>query len=124
MIRKECFNGNLVFDIPQREKSSVNIYEANIIEDNGLSGIKNGYKFEIITDKPEELSHELLTKLKHGVTEVRVHGMYSDTDKHLLICIINKRQIGDMLRILKNYPGTFTSFEKVNEVFGNFKRKV
>ena len=102
----------------------LNLFIANVIVDNGLSGIKNGYKFEIVTDKAEELSHELLTKLKHGVTEVRVHGMYSDTDKHLLICIINKRQIGEMLRILKKYPGTFTSFEKVNEVFGNFKRKV
>ena len=102
----------------------LNLFIANVIVDNGLSGIKNGYKFEIVTDKPEELSHELLSKLKHGVTEVRVHGMYSDTDKHLLICIINKRQIGDMMRILKKHPGTFTSFEKVNEIFGNFKRKV
>ena len=102
----------------------LNLFIANVIVDNGLSGIKNGYKFEIVTDKAEELSKELITKLKHGVTEVRVHGMYSDTDKHLLICIINKRQIGEMMRILKNYPGTFTSFEKVNEVFGNFKRKV
>ncbi len=102
----------------------LNLFIANVIVDNGLSGIKSGYKFEIVTDKAAELSEELLTKLKHGVTEVRVHGMYSDTDKHLLICIINKRQIGEMMRILKKYPGTFTSFEKVNEVFGNFKRKV
>ena len=102
----------------------LNLFIANIIVDNGLSGIKNGYKFEIVTDKAEELSKELITKLKHGVTEVKVHGMYSDTDKHLLICIINKRQIGEMMRILKRYPGSFTSFEKVNEVFGNFKRKV
>ena len=102
----------------------LNLFIANIIVDNGLSGIKNGYKFEIVTDKAEELSKELITKLKHGVTEIKVHGMYSDTDKHLLICIINKRQIGEMMRILKRYPGTFTSFEKVNEVFGNFKRKV
>jgi len=102
----------------------LNLFIANVIVDNGLSGIKSGYKFEIVTNKPEELSRELIEKLKHGVTEVRVHGMYSDTDKHLLICIINKRQIGEMMRILKNYPGTFTSFEKVNEIFGNFKRKV
>jgi hypothetical protein len=29
-----------------------------------------------------------------------------------------------MMRILKKYPDTFASFEKVSEVFGNFKRKV
>ena len=102
----------------------LNLFIANIIVDRGLSGIKNGYKFEIITSNPDELAAELMQKLRHGVTEVRVHGMYSDTDKYMLVCIINKRQIGEMMKIIKKYPGTFASFEKVNEVFGNFKRKV
>ena len=102
----------------------LNLFIANMIVDNGLSGIKNGYKFEIITTKPQELSAELLTRLKHGVTEINVHGMYSDTDRYMLVCIINKRQIGEMMRILKNHTDTFASFEKVNEVFGNFQRKV
>ena len=83
----------------------LNLFIANIIVDNGLSEV-------------------LLKQLKHGVTEINVHGMYSDTDKYMLVCIINKRQIGDMMRILKSYPGSFASFTKVNEVFGNFKRKV
>ena len=100
-----------------------NLFIANIIVDHGLSGIKNGYKFEIITNHPDEISQELLSRLHHGVTEIRVHGMYSDTDKYMLVCIINKRQIGEMMKILKKYPDTFASFEKVNEVFGNFKRK-
>ena len=102
----------------------LNLFIANMIVDNGLSGIKNGYKFEIVTSHPNELSEELMIRLKHGVTKIRVHGMYSNTDKYMLICIINKRQIGEMMKILKSYPDTFASFEKVNEVFGNFKRKV
>ncbi len=102
----------------------LNLFIANIIVDNGISGIKNGYKFEIITSDPEAISNEIMTKLKHGVTEVDAHGMYSHSDKFVLVCIINKRQIGDMMRIIKKYPGTFASFTKVNEVFGNFKRKV
>ena len=102
----------------------VNLFVANIIVDRGLGGMKNGYKFEIITDQPDELADELMKELKHGVTEIRVHGMYSDTDKYMLICIINKRQIGEMMKILKRHPNTFASFEKVSEVFGNFKRKV
>ena len=100
-----------------------NLFVANVIVDHGLSGIKNGYKFEIITNHPDEISQELLSRLHHGVTEIRVHGMYSDTDKYMLVCIINKRQIGEMMKILKKYPDTFASFEKVNEVLGNFKRK-
>ncbi len=102
----------------------LNLFVANVVVDNGLSGIKNGCKFEIITSHPSELADELMTRLKHGVTEIKVHGMYSDTDKYMLVCIINKRQIGEMMKIIKSYPDTFASFEKVNEVFGNFKRKV
>lgn len=102
----------------------LNLFIANVIVDHGLSGLKNGYKFEIVTSHPKELSEELMTKLKHGVTEISVRGMYSETEKYLLICIINKRQIGEMMKILKSHPDTFASFEKVNEVFGNFKRRV
>ncbi len=102
----------------------INLFIANLIVDHGLSGIKNGYKFEVVTTEPKELSAELMEKLKHGVTEIKVHGMYSDTDKYMLVCVINKRQIGEMMRILKSHPDTFASFEKVSEVFGNFKRRV
>lgn len=102
----------------------LNLFIANMIVDHGLSGIKNGYKFEIITQRPDELSQELMTRLRHGVTKISVHGMYSDTDKYMLVCIINKRQIGEMMKIIKSHPDSFACFEKVSEVFGNFKRKV
>lgn len=102
----------------------LNLFIANLIVDNGISGIKNGYKFEIVTPDPDALAAELMQKLKHGVTEIKVHGMYTDTDKYMLVCIINKRQIGEMMRILKSRNDIFASFHKVNEVFGNFKRKV
>lgn len=102
----------------------INLFIANVIVDHGLSGIKNGYKFEIVTSNPNELADELMKHLRHGVTKIQVHGMYSDTDRYMLVCIINKRQIGEMMKILKSHPDTFASFEKVNEVFGNFKRRV
>ena len=100
----------------------MNLFIANVIVDNGLSGIKNGYKFEIVTTHPTEVSVELMDRLHRGVTEIKVHGVYSDTDKYMLVCIIHKRQMGEMMKIIKSFPDTFASFEKVNEVFGNFKR--
>lgn len=100
----------------------LNLFIANVVVDNGLSGIRNGYKFEIVTDKPEELSAELIERLKHGVTEIRVQGMYSHTEKYMLVCIIRKKQVGEMMKIIQSYPGTFASFAKVNEVFGRFKK--
>ena len=102
----------------------LNLFITNVIVDHGLSGIKNGYKFEIVTKHPQELAQELMEKLHRGVTRIEVHGVYSNEDKYMLVCIIHKRQIGEMMKIIKSYPDSFASFEKVNEVFGNFKRNV
>ncbi len=100
----------------------LNLFIANVVVDYALSGIRNGYKFEIVTDRPDELSAELIEKLKHGVTEIRVQGMYSHTEKYMLVCIIRKKQVGEMMKIIQRYKGTFASFSKVNEVFGRFKK--
>ena len=62
--------------------------------------------------------------LVFSVTSIKIHRMYSDTDKYMMVCIINKRQVGEMMKIIKSHPDTFASFEKVTEVFGNFKRRV
>ena len=100
----------------------LNLFIANVIVDRALGGIKDGYKFEIITDDPKELAEEIMTTLKHGVTSMSVQGMYTGSTRYMLVCIINKRQIGEMMKLIKRYPGTFASFEKVNEVFGNFQK--
>ena len=100
----------------------INLFIANIVVDYFLSGIKSGYKFEIITDRPEELANELIDKLHHGVTELKVTGMYSKTEKSMVVCIIRKKQIGEMMKIIKKYTGSFASFSKVNEVFGRFRK--
>ena len=102
----------------------LNLFIANIVVDHGLSGIKNGYRFELVTDHPDELAEELMTRLKRGVTRIKARGAYTDNRRYILICIVNKREIGEMMKIIKNHPDVFASFEKVNEVFGNFKRKV
>lgn len=74
-----------------------------------------------MTENPNELSAELIEKLKHGVTEIRVQGMYSNTEKYMVVCIIRKKQIGEIMKIIKRYPNIFANFAKVNEVFGRFK---
>ena len=98
----------------------LNLFIANVVVDYALAGARNGYRFEIVTDNPQELSERLMKELGRGVTEMQVHGMYSDTDKYLLMCIVRKKQVGQMMKILKSYPGTFADFTKVNEVFGRF----
>ena len=61
-----------------------------------------------------------MQRLHHGVTEINATGMYSHEDRALLVCIIRKRQIGELQRILKQYPETFASFTPASEVYGKF----
>ena len=100
----------------------LNLFVANVVVDYVLAGLRSGYKFEIVTDNPEELSSHLLSELGRGVTEIKVLGMYSHTEKYMLVCIVRKKQVGKMMKIIQRYSGTFASFTKVNEVFGRFKK--
>jgi uncharacterized membrane-anchored protein YitT (DUF2179 family) len=100
----------------------INLFIANVVVDRVLTGLKVGYKFEIVTDQPEEISKELMDNLGRGVTEIRVMGMHSHTEKYMLVCIVRKKQLGEVMKIIKRYPGTFADFSKVNEVFGRFKK--
>ena len=85
-----------------------------------LQGFKVAYRFEIITDRAEELAKEIMERTHHGVTEMSATGMYSHEGRALLVCDIRKRQIGELQRILRRYPGTFASFSPVSEVYGKF----
>ena len=85
-----------------------------------LQGFKVAYRFEIITDRAEELAKEIMERTHHGVTELNATGMYSHEDRALLVCVIRKRQVGELQRILRRYPGTFASFSPVSEVYGKF----
>ena len=100
----------------------INLFVATMVVNTAIKGGHEGFKFEIITDKPEEISEEIITSLGHGVTEIRAMGMYSHTEKHLLVCIVRKKNIGSMMKIIKKYNGTFASFGTVNEVFGRFRK--
>ncbi len=97
-----------------------NIFISDLVVDYMLQGLRNGYKFEIITDKADELSSEIMEKLGRGVTSLHAEGMYTHHEHTLLVCIIRKRQMGEFLKILKSYNATFSYSCKVNEVYGKF----
>ncbi len=87
-----------------------------------LQGYKTAYKFMIITRHAEELEEDILKHLHHSATRLYGKGIYSEDNKEILMCVVNKHQIVDFKNILKKYPGTFTFIETVNETVGNFKK--
>ena len=73
----------------------------------------------IITEKPEELSHELMSKLGHGVTAVKGKGMYFGTDRYLLICIVHRNQTAEIKNLINTTdPSAFVILTAAKEVYG------
>lgn len=99
----------------------LNIFISDLVVDYMLQGLRSGFKFEIITDKADEIAEEIMQRLKRGVTLVHAEGMYTHSDKCLLICIVRKREMGEFLKLLKKYDATFSYSCKVNEVYGKFE---
>ena len=93
---------------------------SSIVGNSIIKGSKSAYKFLIITSYPEQIEAEIVNKLKHTATRIRATGAYSNTERDVLICVVNKRQIVEFKNILKKYDKTFTFVETVNETIGNF----
>ena len=80
-------------------------YLSSSISDAILKGGKSALKFEVITRQPEALSHQLMDQLHHGVTVLQAEGMYSETPRYLLICVVNRHQVVRFQEVLSPVPG-------------------
>jgi len=85
---------------------------------NGRSAVR----FEIITDYPEEIANEIITKLHHSATLIPGRGMYLNKEVSMLFCVVNNSQVTKLSAICRKYPNTFAIIDPVSEVMGNFKK--
>ena len=47
--------------------------------------------------------------------------MYTGDEKTMIVTLINIRQMNDLIKLTKKYPGSFVYFSDVNGVRGNFR---
>ena len=86
--------------------------------------LKNGrsaVRFEIVTNYPEEISKEIISKLHHTATVFPAKGMYNGKEVDIVMCVVNNTQMGALSQIVKKYPHTFAIMSQVTEVVGNFR---
>lgn len=98
----------------------VSLFVTSKVCDIIIHGFKTAYKFEIVTNDPEALAEEIMAKLHHGVTRISAEGMYKHEGRSMLVCIIRKRQIALLQKIIRQYPDTFAYFTPASEVYGKF----
>ncbi|MBR1891485.1 MAG: YitT family protein [Clostridia bacterium] len=97
-------------------------YVAAFIGNMMLKGTRSAIKVEVVTENAREIGERIIEELHHTATVLQAEGMYKRTKYELLICIINKDQLIDLERILKQYPDTFAYISQVNSTIGLFNR--
>ncbi len=97
-------------------------FVTNFVGNYIIKGTKTAFKFTVITTHPDEIFADIMHILRHGATKLEATGAYTDSEKTVLICVVNKHQITTFKQIIDKYDNTFSFYEIVNETYGNFKK--
>lgn len=98
-------------------------YIFSTVSDRVSKGVKEAVKFEIVSDCYEAISREIIEETYHSVTVMPATGMYTGKNTKLMVCVVNKREVIALQKILAKYPGTFAYTSNVTETLGQFNRK-
>lgn len=87
--------------------------------------INEGYKeiraFNIITTKPTEISNAIMEQLSRSCSCTTAKGMYSNSEKCIVLCLVSKFQTNQLRSIIKEIdPTAFVYATKVSEVLGEW----
>ena len=76
---------------------------------------------EVVTEKEEELTYQLMKESHHGCTILDVIGAYSKKSKKMLRIVVSSNQIKTICGIIKNIdPESFTTVINVHQINGKF----
>lgn len=100
-------------------KAATEQYVESKANDSITNGFQSAIEFRVITNKPEEMSHALITRLSRGVTSIKATGMYTKQERAMLLCVIHRRQISAFRRIVQEIdPESFAVMSNVSQVLG------
>lgn len=95
------------------------VYLFSMIIDSVSVAGKSGNTLFIVSRKHEEINEILQLKLDRGTTIVDAKGGYSDEEKKLIICVVNKRQLNYARHLVGEVdPNAFTFIAQTKEVVG------
>lgn len=108
-----------VFDMVRAMYALICTLLCNIVVDFVLEGPNSSHSFFIISDKSEEIAQRILKELDRGVTALKGMGMYSGTEKLVLLCVVSRMETPHMRRIVfSTDPKAFVISSKAHETFG------
>ena len=89
------------------------------VTDYVVDGMDHSKSVYIISDKHKEISDKILSEIDRGVTGICAKGMYSDSEKTMLMCIVRPREVTKIKRIVRELDNkAFVILSDVSKTFG------
>lgn len=83
-------------------------------------GLVSTVEVKIITSETQQISDYIINGLHRGLTLLNSKGMFTGQDHPYLICIVRKRQLNNLKRVIKNIdPHAFIYITEVYDTIGN-----
>lgn len=99
--------------------AAISLYITTVVMDGVIVGINFSKAAYIISDKSDIIAKAILTDLDRGVTGINGKGMFSQTDKTILLCVLRKREIPKLRRLVKELDNNaFVFLSEARDVFG------
>lgn len=109
----------VLFNVEMAMLTLVGIYIANKAVDTIQEGFNHRKTIIIVSDKYEEISAELLEKVKRGITLLDGHGAYTGREKRLIYMVVRTMELARIKDIVRKIdPEAFLSIIDTREVEG------
>lgn len=104
--------------------SVISLFASSKVVDIMLYGSDKAKIIYIITNKAKEISKEIISVVRRGVTEISVVGSFTGEQKKMLMCTVRRQEVSYVIKVAKNEDGNaFIVVGEAGEVFGQgFKR--
>lgn len=111
--------GAYIFGLNKALYAMISIFVISQVTDGIIEGLKFSKLAYIITDYHDEVAKAIMTTLGRGATGLNATGMYSSTEKKVLLCVVSKKEIVQVKEIVTQIdPRAFVIVSDVREVLG------
>ncbi len=105
--------------------SIIAMYISSKVTDYIVTLGNNAKSVQILSDKADEISKHIMEKLQRGVTGIYCKGMYSQSEKLMLMCTVSPKELPKLIRAVRAIDkSAFIIINDSKEVLGEgFKLK-
>lgn len=108
-----------VFDVVAAMFSLISTFIMSHVVDMLLDGLNSARAYFIISEQNSAISSRIMTELERGATALSGRGLYSGTDRDVLLCVINRTEAGRLRSIVSEIdPNAFMIATNVHEALG------